>query len=132
MPRDSVPRHPRSPAHVATAPTQRRPDQRAAARTHYVRELLRLYVATPGVAGNVRRSDRDFAGSLFDQNVPLYAVQYAFIVAAARRIRHNAYSTPLPAIRSLWYFRDVIREMLERPPGHREIELMRETLRRDN
>jgi hypothetical protein len=109
------------------------PDPRTSpARANYVREVLRLYLATPGVAGNVRRSDRTFAASLFDAGVPLYAVQHAFIVAAARRIRHNAYSTPLPAIRSLWYFRDVIREMLERPPGHREIELMRETLLGEN
>ena len=112
----------------ASAP---RPDERAAARARYVRELLRLYVATPGVAGNVRRADRNFAASLFDQGVALYAVEYAFIVAAARRIRHNASSTPLPPIRSLWYFRDVIREMLERPPGYREIDLMRETLLRE-
>jgi hypothetical protein len=96
-----------------------------------VRELLRLYRATPGVAGNVRRADRSFAASLFDARVPLYAVEHAFIVAAARRIRHNAYATPLPPIRSLWYFREIIREMLERPPGYREIELLRETLRRE-
>jgi hypothetical protein len=102
--------------------------ERASARARYVRELLRLYVATPGVAGNVRRADRDLAASLFEQDVPLYAVEYAFLVAAGRRIRHNAYSAPLPPIRSLWYFRDVIREMLERPPGYREIDLIRQTL----
>jgi len=105
------------------------PDERAIARERYVRELLRLYVATPGVAGRVRRADRDLAASLFDQGVPLYAVEYACIVAAARRIRHNGYSTPMPAIRSLWYFREVIREMLERPPGPRELQQMRELLR---
>ena len=87
-------------------------------------------MATPGVAGHVRRADRDFAASLFDQGVPLYAVDYAFVVAAARRIRHNAYATPLPAIRSLHYFREVIREMLERPPGLRDIQQMREMLLR--
>jgi hypothetical protein len=105
-------------------------NERAAARARYVRELLRQYLATPGVAGNVRRSDRAFAASLFDEGVPLYAVEHAFLVAAARRVRHNAYSTPLPAIRSLWYFRDVIREMLERPLGYRELDLLRETLLR--
>ena len=98
-------------------------------RQRYVRELLRLYVATPGVAGRVRRADRQLAQALYDQEVPLYAVANAFIVAAARRIRHNAYSTPLPPIQSLHYFRNVIREMLERPLGYREIDLMRDTLR---
>jgi hypothetical protein len=99
------------------------------ARQRYVAELLRLYVATPGVAGRVRRADRLFAASLFDQRVPLYAVEYAFVLAAARRIRHNAFATPLPPIRTLLYFRELIREMLDRPPGLREIEQMRETLR---
>jgi hypothetical protein len=99
-------------------------------RQRYVRELLRLYVATPGVAGRVRRADRQLAQALYDHNVPLYAVANAFIVAAARRVRHNAYSTPPPPpIQSLHYFRNVIREMLERPPGHREVEQLRQSLR---
>jgi hypothetical protein len=100
------------------------------ARQRYVNELLRLYLATPGVAGRIRRADRFFAASLFDQGVPLYAVEYAFVVAAARRIRHNAFATPLPPIRTLYYFREVVREMLDRPPGLRDIEQMREILHR--
>jgi hypothetical protein len=104
-------------------------DSPALLRQRYVRELLRLYVATPGVVGRLRRADRQLAETLFDQDVPLYAVANAFIVAATRRIRHNAYSTPLPPIQSLHYFRNVIREMLERPLGYREIELMRDALR---
>ena len=104
-------------------------DQAQPLRQRYVRELLRLYVATPGVAGRVRRADRKLAQALFEHDVPLYAVANAFIVAAARRIRNNAYSTPLPPIHSLHYFRDVIREMLERPPGYREIEQLRQSLR---
>ena len=98
-------------------------------RQRYVHELLRLYVATPGVAGRVRRADKELAQALFEHDVPLYAVANAFIVAATRRIRNNAYFTPLPPIRSLHYFRDVIREMLERPPGYREIEQLRQSLR---
>jgi hypothetical protein len=99
-------------------------------RRRYVAELLRLYVATPGVAGRVRRADRDFAESLFDQGIPLYAVENAFVVAAARRLRHNAFATPLPAIRTIHYFREVIREMLDRPPGPREVDMMRDVLLR--
>ena len=98
----------------------------------YVRELLRLYLVTPGVAGHVRRADRKLAQDLFDHDVPLHAVATAFIVAAARRIRHNAYSTPMPPIRSLHYFKGPIQEMLERPPGYREIEQLRKTLRDHN
>jgi hypothetical protein len=95
----------------------------------YVQELLRLYVATPGVVGRVRRADRQLARDLYDHHVPLHAVATAFIVAAARRIRHNAYSTRMPPIRSLHYFKGPIQEMLERPLGHREIEQLRESLR---
>lgn len=100
-------------------------DNRAA----YVREVLQRYLQTPGVAGHVRLADRRLAQALYDQRVPLYAVQNAFIVAAARRVRHNAFATPLPPIRSLCYFREVIREMLERPPGFRDIDQMRRLLR---
>jgi hypothetical protein len=98
-------------------------------RQRYVHELLRLYIATPGVAGRVRRADRQLAQALYDRDVPLHAVANALIVAAARRIRHNAFSTPLPPIQSLAYFKGPIREMLDRPPGYREIEQLRQTLR---
>lgn len=98
------------------------------ARRSYLRTLLALYVQTPGVLGRVRRADREFARQLFVQQIPLYAVEYAFIVGAARRARHNAFSTPLPPIRSLHYFKELIREMLERPPGYREIDELRTSL----
>jgi hypothetical protein len=87
----------------------------------YVHELLNRYVATPGVHGRVRRADRELAARLYDERVPLFAVQNAFILAAARRLRHNAYDTPLPPIRSVHYFLPVLREVLERPPGPRDI-----------
>ena len=103
-------------------------DAADSARRSYVRTLLALYVRTPGVLGRVRRADRTFARQLFEQRIPLYAVENAFIVAAARRARHNAFSTPLPPIRSLHYFKQIIREMLERPPGRRELDQLRTSL----
>ncbi len=109
------------------APSQR-PDKTQVARERYVQKLLQLYRETPGVAGRVRPADRELARALYDRNVPLHAVANAFIVAAARRIRHNAYSTPLPQIQPLHYFRAPIREMLERPPGYRELEQLRHLL----
>ena len=98
------------------------------ARPQYVREVLRLYTAAPGVLGRVRRADRTLAGQLFDRRVPLYAIDYALILAAARRIQHNAFSAPMPPIRSLHYFQSVIQEVLDRPPGYREINRLRENL----
>jgi hypothetical protein len=121
---------PASPTPSHKSPAEHPDKARDALRRRYVAELLRLYLATPGVAGRVRRADRHFAASLFDQGVPLYAIENAFVVTAARRVRHNAFATPLPAIRTLWYFREVIREILDRPPGPRDIEQMREALLR--
>jgi hypothetical protein len=97
-------------------------------RQNYVRQVLALYVATPGVLGRIRRADRELAGSLFDRGVPLYAVANALIVAAARRIQHNAFATPLPPVRSLHYFLQPIREVIERPPGPRDIDALRQIL----
>lgn len=104
-----------------------RPDPKAT-RSAYIRELLEAYVATPGVLGPVRPADRELAGRLYDQRVPLYAIKNAFLVAAARRFRNNAFATPLPPIRSVHYFLPILRELLERPPGPRDIAQLRRLL----
>jgi len=101
------------------------PDRRAL----YVRELLRLYRATPGVLGHVRRADRQLAGALFDRGIPLFAVENALLVGAARRVLNNASASPPPAIRSLHYFTAIIHEMLARPLGYRDLEELRARLR---
>jgi hypothetical protein len=97
-------------------------------RQTYVRAVLDLYLATPGVLGRIRRADRDLAGKLFDRRVPLYAVENALLLAAARRVKHNAFASPLPPVRSLHYFLDPIQEVLERPPGPRDIDALRQVL----
>jgi hypothetical protein len=106
------------------------PHDDAEDRRRYVHELLRLYVATPGVAGHVRRADRDFAGTLFDRRIPLYVVETAFVVAAARRVRNNAFASPMPPIRSVHYFAGVIQEVLDRPLGYRELDELRRVVGR--
>lgn len=103
----------------------------AAARDRYVQAVLDLYRTVPGVLGRVRRADRDLADRLFHNRVPLSAVRNAFIVAAARRIRNNAFATPLPPVRSLHYFLPVLREVIERPPGYRDIDEMLQVLSRE-
>lgn len=97
-------------------------------RLRYIREVLRLYVRTPTVLGRVRNADRILAGRLYDQGVPLYAIANAFIIGAARRVLHNGFSTPMPPVRSMHYFVPVLREVLDRPPGYREIQLLQEKL----
>lgn len=103
-------------------------DKAEATRAAYVREVIRSYSTTPCVVGRIRRSDRELAGRLFDRGVPLYAVLNAFLIAAARRVRHNAFASALPAIRSLHYFEGVIDEMLTRPPGPRDMDECRRLL----
>jgi hypothetical protein len=97
-------------------------------RRAYVDHLLNLYRSTPGVLGRVRKADRTLASQLYDQAVPLYVIGNAFILAAGRRARHNAFSAPLPPVRSLHYFLPLIREVLDRPPGPREIDELRREL----
>lgn len=98
-------------------------------RTAYVREVLRLYRATPTVIGHVRRADRAFAASLFDRGVPLFAVENALLVGAARRILNNASAAPPSPIRSLHYFSAIVEEMLQRPLGYRDLDEFRRRLR---
>ncbi len=110
---------------VTTTESKVPPDRRAL----YVRELLRRYRATPGVLGHVRRADRQLAEVLFDRGIPLFAVENALLLGAARRVLNNAFSTPPPAIRSLHYFTAIIHEMLTRPLGYRDLEELRARLR---
>lgn len=88
----------------------------------YVAEVIRLYRATPTVVGHVRRADRILARRLFDQRIPLHVVRDAFVLGAARRVLQNGFSTPMPPVRSLHYFVPLVREVLDRPPGYREME----------
>jgi hypothetical protein len=109
-------------------PVPEDPSRALSQREQYVQRLLQLYRSTPGVLGRLRPADRALARQLYDQRIPLYVVADALIVAAARRARHNAFSTALPPIRSLHYFLGVVREMLERPLGPRDIEALRRAL----
>jgi hypothetical protein len=95
----------------------------------YVDEVIRLYRATPTVLGHVRRVDRLLARRLHEQQVPLQVVRDAFILGAARRVLHNGFSSPMPPVRSLHYFVPLIREVLDRPPGYRELQQLVAQLR---
>lgn len=98
-------------------------------RSQYVRAVLARYRATPTVLGHVRRTDRDLAAALYDRAVPLYLVENALLVAAARRILNNAFSTPPPPIRSLAYLLPIIAELQSRPLGPRDLDDLRQRLR---
>jgi hypothetical protein len=84
--------------------------------------VIRLYRATPTVLGHVRRADRVLARRLFEQRIPIHVVRDALILGAARRVLHNGFSSPMPPVRSLHYFLPLVRDILDRPPGYREID----------
>jgi len=95
----------------------------------YVDEVIRLYRATPTVLGHVRRADRALARRLYDHGIPLHVIRNALVLGAARRVLHNGFSTPMPPVRSLHYFLQLVREVLDRPPGYREMENLAQRLR---
>ena len=86
-------------------------------RQEYVRRLLDAYRTTPGTTGYVRSEDRRYAGSLYDQQIPLSAVEHALVLATARRLLRPPDAPPLRPVRSLNYFRTVINEVMGLPVG---------------
>ena len=82
-------------------------------RQEYVRRLLDAYRTTPGTTGHVRREDRRLAGQLYEQSVPLTAVENALVLATARRFLRPEDMPPLDPVRSLHYFRAVIDEVMK-------------------
>ncbi len=82
----------------------------------YVRRLLENYRTTPTTAGYVRRADRQLAGRLYRQGVPLRLVEAAFALAATRRLFRPHQAPRLNPVRSLHYFLPVIEELMEEPP----------------
>jgi len=81
-------------------------------RHEYVRRLVDAYRTTPGTSGHVRRADRLLAEQLYDQGVPLTAVENALVLATARRLLRAEGSPPPNPVRSLHYFRAIIDEVM--------------------
>jgi hypothetical protein len=88
--------------------TVNQPDRNA-----YVAAVLDAYRATPGTLGCVRKTDRRLASQLFDSEVPLQVVTAALALAATRRINRPDNAEPLEPMRSLYYFKPVIDELLK-------------------
>jgi hypothetical protein len=95
----------------------------------YVCRLLDTYRVTPGTSGAVRRADRVLALQLYARGVPLEAVENAFVLAAARRLRPVG-AAPLGTIRSLAYFSPVIEEVLQLQVSQEYFQYLRLKLQR--
>jgi hypothetical protein len=93
-------------------------------------QVLVAYLATPGTAGVVRRTDRLLATQLYDRGVPLDTVENALTLAAARRSARAADAPPLGIVRSLAYFSPVIEEVLQLKVGPEYFQHLRNRLRR--
>jgi len=87
----------------------------------YVHQTLEGYRTTPTACGRIRPADRDLALRLYQQKIPLTAVEGAFILAAARRSFRDPARPPLSPIGSLNYFLPIIREILDEPVDPGEI-----------
>ncbi len=82
----------------------------------YVQRALDLYRLAPGTTGHLRRSDRRFAGELYDRGISLEVVHAALILAVARRTFRSQSAPPLAPIATLHYIRPVIDELIAEPP----------------
>lgn len=82
-------------------------------RQEYVRRIMEAYRKTPGTTGRAHLQDRRFAEKLYEQQVPLTVVENAFLLASARRLLRPDDAPPLDTIRSLYYFRSVIDEVMK-------------------
>jgi hypothetical protein len=81
----------------------------------FIKQLLELYVHTPGTLGRVRREDRRLAAELHGRGVSLQIIENAFLLATARRCLRAQDGPPLAPVRSLAYFVPVIEEVIATP-----------------
>lgn len=82
----------------------------------YRRAIGRLYLQF--TSNRLSRYDQRLVDELFNRNVPVEVVRSALILASSRRLARDPKAPPLPPVRSLYYFRHLIDEILDRPlPG---------------
>jgi len=68
------------------------------------------------------RYDQRLVDELFGRNVNIDVVRSALILGSARRLARDPKAPPLPAVRSLYYFRPLIDEILAQTLPLRYIE----------
>ncbi len=82
----------------------------------YVQPVLDLHRLAPGTSGQLRRSDRQLAGTLHDRGVSIEIVYAALLLTVARRTFRPESAPPLAPIATLHYIRPVIDELITQPP----------------
>ena len=94
----------------------------------YVATVLECYVHLPHTPNRPRKNDRNLAGRLCNQKVPLDIVKAAFVLATSRRTFRPENASPLEPIRSLAYFLPVVEELQRTPPDRLYIQLLNQRL----
>lgn len=96
----------------------------------YTKQLLELYLRTPGTLGRIRREDRRLAVELHDRGIPLLTVEASFVLTTARRCLRAPDAPALRPVRSLHYFVPVIEELLANPLPVDYLEYLRGKLKK--
>jgi hypothetical protein len=81
----------------------------------YVRTVQNQYLALPNTSNRFSCSDRHLARHLYLRGIPISVVRSALLLATVRRLCRHPHATPLPPVRSLYYFLPVIEEILLAP-----------------
>jgi hypothetical protein len=81
----------------------------------YIQNVLNLYAHLPCSAFPARRSDRDLAGLFYERSIPIDTIEAALLLGLARRICRDKSASPLPAVRSLHYFKPIVEEVVAQP-----------------
>lgn len=79
----------------------------------YRRVIGHLYLQF--TSNRLSRYDLRFVDELFARNVSVHVVRSALILGSARRLSRDPKAPPLPHVRSFYYFRHLIDEILDRP-----------------
>ena len=79
--------------------------------SHYVRTVLTAYTGLSDTPNRPRPNDRRLVRKWFLKGVPLEHIEAALTLATVRRSIRPSTATPLPPIRSLFYFELIIDEI---------------------
>ena len=101
----------------------------SSSRHDYVSQLLDTYLWLPGTPRKASRRDRALAGSLYDRGVRLQDIEAALLLAGARRAFRDPNATPLPAVRTLYYFLPALEEVRHAPLEPDYLDYLRAKLR---
>jgi len=96
----------------------------------YVAAVLLLYADLPDTPLRSSPQDQVLARRWYAQQIPLPLVESALLLASLRRLVRSSDLPPLPAIRSLAYFRPVIAELQLQPLPDGYLDYLRLKLQR--